>query len=89
LFFFNYSLFHSFIHTFSLFFSSLFRVPIPSHAQDAALARRFQPILIAEPSVQATITMLRGLKERYEIHHGVRITDEAIVAAAVNSNRYA
>lgn len=56
--------------------------------KDAALARRFQPILIAEPSVQATITMLRGLKERYEIHHGVRITDEAIVAAAVNSNRY-
>jgi ATP-dependent Clp protease ATP-binding subunit ClpA len=52
------------------------------------LARRFQPILIAEPSVHATITMLRGLKERYEIHHGVRITDEAIVAAAVNSNRY-
>lgn len=56
--------------------------------KDAALARRFQSILIAEPSVQATITMLRGLKERYEIHHGVRITDEAIVAAAVNSNRY-
>lgn len=56
--------------------------------KDAALARRFQSILVAEPSVQATITMLRGLKERYEIHHGVRITDEAIVAAAVSSNRY-
>lgn len=55
--------------------------------KDAALARRFQPILISEPTVEATITMLRGLKEKYEIHHGVRITDEAIVAAAVNSNR--
>jgi ATP-dependent Clp protease ATP-binding subunit ClpB len=56
--------------------------------KDPALARRFQPILINEPSVEDTITMLRGLKEKYEIHHGVRITDEAIVTAAVYSNRY-
>lgn len=56
--------------------------------KDAALARRFQSILIKEPSVEDTITMLRGLKERYEVHHGVRIMDEAIVAAAVNSHRY-
>jgi len=56
--------------------------------KDAALARRFQPVMIAEPTVESTITMLRGLKEKYEIHHGVRITDEAIVSAAVNSNRY-
>jgi ATP-dependent Clp protease ATP-binding subunit ClpB len=56
--------------------------------KDPALARRFQPVLVSEPSVETTITMLRGLKERYEIHHGVRITDDAIVAAAVYSNRY-
>eukprot|EP01125_Pyxidicula_operculata_P012053 TRINITY_DN3947_c0_g3_i3.p1 TRINITY_DN3947_c0_g3~~TRINITY_DN3947_c0_g3_i3.p1 ORF type:complete len:394 (+),score=72.12 TRINITY_DN3947_c0_g3_i3:27-1208(+) len=56
--------------------------------KDAALARRFQSILVSEPTVADTITMLRGLKERYEVHHGVRITDEAIVSAAVNSNRY-
>lgn len=56
--------------------------------KDAALARRFQSVLVSEPSVEATITMLRGLKEKYEIHHGVRITDEAIVSAAVSSNRY-
>ncbi|MDP2212060.1 MAG: ATP-dependent chaperone ClpB [Candidatus Aquicultor sp.] len=56
--------------------------------KDAALERRFQPILVGEPSVEDTIAILRGLKERYEIHHGVRITDSALVAAAVMSNRY-
>src|SRR4030067_910022 len=56
--------------------------------KDAALERRFQPITITEPSVEYTITILRGLKERYEVHHGVRIKDSAIVAAAVLSNRY-
>jgi ATP-dependent Clp protease ATP-binding subunit ClpB len=56
--------------------------------KDAALERRFQPIMVPEPSVQDTITILRGLKERYEVHHGVRITDSAIVAAAVMSERY-
>ncbi len=56
--------------------------------KDAALARRFQPVLIGEPSVEDTIAILRGLKEKYEIHHGVRITDSAIVAAAELSNRY-
>ena len=56
--------------------------------KDAALERRFQPILIGEPSVQDTIAILRGLKQRYEAHHGVRITDGAIVAAAVLSDRY-
>ncbi len=56
--------------------------------KDAALERRFQPILVGEPSVEDTIAILRGLKERYEIHHGVRITDSALVAAAVLSNRY-
>lgn len=55
---------------------------------DAALERRFQPVLIAEPTVDATISILRGLKERYEVHHGVRITDAAIVAAAQLSDRY-
>ena len=54
----------------------------------AALERRFQPVLITEPSVEDTIAILRGLKEKYEIHHGVRITDSAIVAAAELSNRY-
>lgn len=56
--------------------------------KDAALERRFQPILVREPSVEDTIAILRGLKERYEVHHGVKITDPAIVAAAVYSNRY-
>ncbi len=56
--------------------------------KDAALARRFQPVFVAEPSVEDTISMLRGLKEKYELHHGVRITDAAIVAAATLSNRY-
>ncbi len=56
--------------------------------KDAALERRFQPVLVDQPSVEDTISILRGLKERYEVHHGVRITDPAIVAAAVLSNRY-
>jgi len=56
--------------------------------KDAALERRFQPVLINQPSVQDTISILRGLKERYETHHGVRITDGAIVAAALLSDRY-
>jgi ATP-dependent Clp protease ATP-binding subunit ClpB len=56
--------------------------------KDAALERRFQPIMVNEPSVEDTISILRGLKERYEVHHGVRITDSAIVAAAMLSNRY-
>src|SRR6202167_542936 len=56
--------------------------------KDAALARRFQPIYVDEPSVEDTISILRGLKEKYEVHHGVQITDAAIVAAAVLSNRY-
>ena len=56
--------------------------------KDAALERRFQPVLVAEPSVEATIAILRGLKERYEVHHGVRIQDSALVAAATLSARY-
>ena len=56
--------------------------------KDAALERRFQPVVVSEPSVEDTIAILRGLKERYEVHHGVRITDAALVAAAVLSNRY-
>lgn len=56
--------------------------------RDAALERRFQPVLVGEPSVEDTIAILRGLKEKYEIHHGVRITDTALVAAAELSNRY-
>ncbi len=56
--------------------------------KDAALERRFQPVLVQEPSVEDTVSILRGLKERYEVHHGVRITDSAIVAAASLSNRY-
>src|SRR5213595_1708842 len=56
--------------------------------KDAALERRFQPVLVNEPTVEDTIAILRGLKERYEVHHGVRITDGAIVAAAVLSQRY-
>src|SRR5205814_4243384 len=54
--------------------------------KDAALERRFQPILVGEPSVEDTIAILRGLKERYEVHHGVRITDAALVAAALLSH---
>ncbi|MEW6452652.1 MAG: ATP-dependent chaperone ClpB [Pseudomonadota bacterium] len=56
--------------------------------KDAALARRFQPVFVEEPSVEDTISILRGLKEKYELHHGVRVTDSAIVAAATLSNRY-
>ena len=56
--------------------------------KDAALARRFQPVFIEEPSVEDTISILRGIKEKYELHHGVRITDSALVAAATLSNRY-
>jgi ATP-dependent Clp protease ATP-binding subunit ClpB len=56
--------------------------------KDAALERRFQPVLIDQPSVEDTISILRGLRERYEVHHGVRIKDSALVAAAVLSNRY-
>src|SRR5246127_347767 len=56
--------------------------------KDAALERRFQPVLVSEPTVEDTIAILRGLKERYEVHHGVRITDGALVAAAVLSHRY-
>ncbi|MCH7796027.1 MAG: ATP-dependent chaperone ClpB, partial [Proteobacteria bacterium] len=56
--------------------------------KDAALVRRFQAVFVAEPSVEETVSILRGLKEKYELHHGVRITDAAIVAAATLSNRY-
>ena len=56
--------------------------------KDAALERRFQPVLVTEPTVEDTISILRGLKERYEVHHGVRISDTALVAAAVLSHRY-
>ena len=56
--------------------------------KDAALARRFQPVFVTEPTVEDTISILRGLKEKYELHHGVRITDAAIVSAATLSNRY-
>ena len=56
--------------------------------KDAALARRFQPIVVAEPTAEDTISILRGIKEKYELHHGVRITDGALVAAASLSNRY-
>ncbi len=56
--------------------------------KDAALARRFQPVFVSEPTVEDTISILRGLKEKYELHHGVRITDAAIVSAATLSNRY-
>eukprot|EP00842_Homolaphlyctis_polyrhiza_P001104 jgi/Hompol1/1995/HPOL_002116-RA len=62
--------------------------PIRVIIKDAALARRFQPILVNEPSVDSTISILRGLKEKYEVHHGVRISDSALVAAAQFSNRY-
>src|SRR6187431_3251645 len=56
--------------------------------KDAALARRFQPVFVSEPSVEDTISILRGIKEKYEVHHGVRVTDGAIVAAATLSHRY-
>ncbi|MFC7551677.1 ATP-dependent chaperone ClpB [Pseudoroseomonas wenyumeiae] len=56
--------------------------------KDAALARRFQPVFVGEPSVEDTISILRGIKEKYELHHGVRISDSALVAAATLSNRY-
>jgi ATP-dependent Clp protease ATP-binding subunit ClpB len=56
--------------------------------KDAALERRFQPVFVGEPDVESTIAILRGLKEKYEVHHGVRIQDSAVVAAAVLSNRY-
>ena len=56
--------------------------------KDAALARRFQPVMVGEPSVEDTISILRGIKEKYELHHGVRIADAALVAAATLSNRY-
>jgi ATP-dependent Clp protease ATP-binding subunit ClpB len=56
--------------------------------KDAALARRFQPVFVSEPSVEDTISILRGIKEKYELHHGVRISDSALVAAAQLSNRY-
>ncbi|MBK8048355.1 MAG: ATP-dependent chaperone ClpB [Anaerolineales bacterium] len=56
--------------------------------KDAALERRFQPVFVGEPSVEDTISILRGLKERYEVHHGVRVTDGAVIAAATLSNRY-
>ncbi len=56
--------------------------------KDAALARRFQPVFVSEPTVEDAVSILRGLKEKYELHHGVRITDSALVAAATLSNRY-
>lgn len=56
--------------------------------KDAALARRFQPVLVSEPTVEDTISILRGIKEKYELHHGVRISDSALVAAATLSHRY-
>ena len=56
--------------------------------KDAALARRFQPVFVSQPTVEAAISILRGLKDRYEAHHGVRITDPAIIAAATLSDRY-
>ena len=56
--------------------------------KDAALERRFQPVFVDQPSVEDTISILRGLRERYEVHHGVRIKDSALVAAAVLSHRY-
>ena len=56
--------------------------------KDAALARRFQPVFVNEPTVEDSISILRGIKEKYELHHGVRISDSAIVASATLSNRY-
>ena len=57
-------------------------------ASPTTLERRFQPVLVGEPSVEDTISILRGLKSKYEVHHGVRITDSAVIAAATLSNRY-
>ena len=56
--------------------------------KDPALERRFQPVMVDEPSVEDTISILRGLKERYEVFHGVKIQDQALIAAATLSNRY-
>ena len=56
--------------------------------KDKALERRFQPVFVDEPTVEDTIGILRGIKEKYEVHHNIRITDDAILAAAVMSNRY-
>ena len=56
--------------------------------KDAALERRFQPVFVSQPTVEDTIAILRGLKERYEVHHGIRIQDAALVAAATLSDRY-
>jgi ATP-dependent Clp protease ATP-binding subunit ClpB len=56
--------------------------------KDAALARRFQPLMVEEPTVEDTVSILRGIKEKYELHHGVRISDSALVAAATLSHRY-
>ena len=56
--------------------------------KDAALERRFQPVFVSQPTVEDTIAILRGLKERYEVHHGIRIQDAALVAAAMLSDRY-
>ena len=56
--------------------------------KDPALERRFQPVMVNEPTVEDTIAILRGLKERYEVYHGVKIQDQAIIAAATLSNRY-
>src|SRR5450830_1379386 len=56
--------------------------------KDSALERRFQPVLVGEPTVEDTIAILRGLAERYEVHHGVKITDAALIAAATLSDRY-
>ena len=56
--------------------------------KDAALERRFQPVMVSEPTVEDTISILRGLKERYEVFHGVKISDQALIAAATLSNRY-
>lgn len=56
--------------------------------KDAALERRFQPVMVDEPSVEDTISILRGLKDRYEVYHGVKITDSALVAAATLSSLY-
>lgn len=67
-----------------------FPLPLPSQhvEKDPAFERRFQPVLVGEPSVPATISILRGLKERYESHHGIRITDAALVLAAKLADRY-
>jgi len=56
--------------------------------KDAALARRFQPVVVQEPTVEDTVSILRGIKEKYELHHGVRISDSALVSAATLSHRY-